>query len=131
MAAPDGGGRGSVGAEDRAGPRALLVMREALANLVLAALRHGRFETRVATDLAECQRLVADWKPHLAMIDLDGYRPLVAILAGGATPVIVFTRRREASVKLGAFEMGADDIIEVPFTLDEIVARPFALMRRA
>jgi DNA-binding response OmpR family regulator len=31
---------------------------------------------------------------------------------------------------LSAFERGVDDIIEVPFTLDEIVARPYALMRR-
>jgi DNA-binding response OmpR family regulator len=34
-------------------------------------------------------------------------------------------------VKLSAFERGADDIVEVPFTLDEIVARPFALIRRS
>jgi len=106
-------------------------MGEALANLVTLTLRHGRFETRTSTDTADCQRLVADWKPHLAMIDLDRYERFLAMLANGPTPILVFTRKREASVKLSAFEMGADDIVEVPFTLDEIVARPFALMRRS
>jgi DNA-binding response OmpR family regulator len=46
-------------------------------------------------------------------------------------PILAFTRKRDTAVKLSAFERGADDIVEVPFTLDEIVARPFALMRRA
>jgi len=106
-------------------------MGEALANLVALTLRHGRFETRTSTDPAECQRLVAEWQPHLAMVDMDRYERFIEILANGPTPLLVFTRKREASVKLRAFERGADDIVEVPFTLDEIVARPFALMRRA
>jgi DNA-binding response OmpR family regulator len=33
-------------------------------------------------------------------------------------------------VKLSAFQRGLDDIFEMPFTLDEIVARAFALIRR-
>src|SRR5205823_12090330 len=53
------------------------------------------------------------------------------ILTHGHTPIVAFTRRRDTALKLSAYERGADDILEVPFTLDEIVARPFALMRRA
>src|SRR5438094_9601727 len=52
-------------------------------------------------------------------------------MAAGPTPALAFTRGRDTRVKLSAYERGADDILEVPFTLDEIVARPFALMRRA
>ena len=105
-------------------------MGEALGNLAALTLRHGRFETRTSTDPAELRRVVAEWQPHLAMIDVDRYERLIEIIANGPTPILAFTRKREVSVKLRAFEKGADDIVEVPFTLDEIVARPFALMRR-
>ena len=52
-------------------------------------------------------------------------------MAQGRIPLLAFTRKRDTAVKLDAFERGADDIVEVPFTLDEIVARPYALIRRA
>src|SRR5438874_13698047 len=110
-------------------------MGEALGNLVATTLRHGRFVTRTTTDPTECRRISADWKPQLALIDLDRYEQFLGIVghgpANGGLACLVFTRKRDTTVKLRAFERGADDIIEVPFTLDEIVARPFALMRRA
>ena len=40
-------------------------------------------------------------------------------------------RKRDAAVKLDAFERGASDVIEVPFTPDEIVVRTMATYRRA
>ena len=134
MGAVEGPGRGATRVNDAAGPRALLVMGEALGNLVATTLRHGRFVTRTTTDPAECRRIIADWKPQLALIDLDRYEPFLGIAghgpANGGLACLVFTRKRDTTVKLRAFEAGADDIIEVPFTLNEIVARPFALMRR-
>src|SRR5438477_3382275 len=73
--------------------------------------------------------------PHLALIDLDLYERFIDLfgrgLSHGQIPILAFPRKRDTAVKLSAFERGADDIVEVPFTLDEIVARPFALMRRA
>lgn len=110
-------------------------MGEALANLVALTLQHGRYETKATTDPAECKRLLQDWKPHLAFIDIDRYEQFIDLIGRGIShgqlPLLTFTRKRDTAVKLAAFERGADDIIEVPFTLDEIVARPFALMRRA
>jgi len=135
VGALEGPGRGATRANDATGPRALLVMGEALGNLVATTLRHGRFVTRTTTDPAECRRIIADWKPQLALVDLDRYEQFLGIVghgpANGGLACLVFTRKRDTTVKLRAFEAGADDIIEVPFTLDEIVARPFALMRRA
>jgi len=113
----------------------LIVMNEILGNLLTLTLQHGRYETRRTTDAAECRELVDDWSPHLAFIDLDLYEPFIDLVGRGLThghiPILAFTRRRDTGVKLSAYERGADDILEVPFTLDEIVARPFALMRRA
>src|SRR5947208_13953993 len=110
-------------------------MNEAFRNLVALTLQHGRYETRSTTDPNECREMVRDWDPHLALIDLDLYERFIDLfgrgLSHGHIPILAFTRKRDTGVKLNAFERGADDIVEVPFTLDEIVARPFALMRRA
>jgi len=119
--------------EERA--RVLLVMGEILANLVALTLRHGRYETRATTATREARELVRTWDPQLAIIDVDHHFEFVDLLgrgiAHGEIPLLALTRKRDTAVKLSAFERGVDDIIEVPFTLDEIIARPFALMRRA
>lgn len=110
-------------------------MSETLGNLVGLSLQHGPYETRRSTDAEDCRAIMRDWAPHLAFIDLDRYEQFIDIvgrgLSHGHTPIIAFTRRRDTALKLSAYERGADDIVEVPFTLDEIVARPFALLRRA
>lgn len=110
-------------------------MNETLGNLVSLTLQHGRYETERTTNAGDCRALLRDWTPHLAFIDLDLYEPFIEIvgrgLSHGQIPILAFTRRRDTALKLSAYEHGADDIVEVPFTLDEIVARPFALLRRA
>ena len=115
--------------------RVLLIIGNALANLVSVTLRHSHYETRQCTSEAGCRELVRDWRPHMVFIDLDHYSPFMEVVGGGlsegAIPILGFTRRRDAARKLAAYERGADDIIEVPFTLDEIIARPYALMRRS
>ena len=111
----------------------LLVMAHALANLVAVTLRHGAYETRATTDLISLRDQIAEWRPDLLMVDLDHYDEAIEVAhsaAGRELPVIGMTRRRDAALKLRAFERGADDVIQVPFTLDEIIARPYAVMRR-
>lgn len=139
--APYTGGHVTPGSTSRSmrhdGPlrsRVLLVMGRALANLVAATLRQGPYETRDATEPAAWRALVRDWDPQLALVDIDHHDAFLDAAGHGVPhgriPILAFTRRRDTSVRLSAFERGADDIVEVPFTLDEIIARPFALMRR-
>jgi len=121
--------------DDGARSRVLLVITNSLANLVAVTLRHGHYETRDITDEAGIRTAMRDWQPHLALIDIDHHFPAIETVGGGMAkggiPILAFTRRREAALKFSAYERGADDIIEVPFTLDEIIARPFALLRRS
>ncbi|HUQ41635.1 MAG TPA: response regulator transcription factor [Candidatus Limnocylindrales bacterium] len=126
-------------AQDRTGSldtaKVAVVFDGPLANLINVTLLHGSYETRRVTGEAAIRALCRDWQPDLALIDLDRHPDAIAQtgggLMGGGTPVIAFTRKRETRIKLQAYEQGADDMVEVPFTLDEIVARPYALMRRA
>jgi DNA-binding response OmpR family regulator len=116
-------------------PRVVLIFDGPLANLIALTLRHGSYETRITVDPAEARRLRSDWKPHLVCLDIDRHEQFIDLFDGGMVhgeiAVLAFTRKRDTRVKLSAFERGVDDIVEVPFTLDEIIARPYALMRRA
>ena len=109
-------------------------MSESISNLVAVTLQHGRYESRRTIDAAECRKLIREWQPQLAFIDLDIYPNFIDVFhheqAVVPIPILAFTRKRDTALKMSAFERGVDDIIEVPFTLDEIVARPYALMRR-
>jgi two-component system KDP operon response regulator KdpE len=135
VAAPGGRTRGGADNPSTEFPRILLVLNETLGNLVALTLQHGRYETKRTTNAKQCTEIVRDWEPHLVFIDIDLYDSFIEIvgrgLTHGHTPILALSRRRDTALKLSAYERGADDIIEVPFTLDEIVARPFALLRRA
>lgn len=112
--------------------RALLAMGTTLANLVVMSLRHARYETTTVDGATSILEALAVWSPDIALIDVDEQLGLLDLTARSApdVPRIALTRTRRTAVKLAAYEHGADDVIEVPFTLDEIVARPYALLRR-
>lgn len=118
-------------------PRALLVMdQRVLAGVVELALNHGTCITRTASNAQEATALLKEWRPQLAVIDMDvGESELMDRLEQGRpsaerVPVIVLTRRGDMKTKLEAFQRGVDDILTVPFSPEELVARTLALMRR-
>jgi DNA-binding response OmpR family regulator len=121
----------------RSPARALLVIDQPLlADVVKLALNHGQYSTRVAQTVAEASQALADWRPHLAVLDMDieGSRILERLADGtradGPLPVIALTKRGDLKAKLMAFERGVDDILTVPFSPEEFIVRVLALMRR-
>jgi DNA-binding response OmpR family regulator len=117
--------------------RALLVIEQpVLADVVKLALNHGHYHTRVAQSVNEATGALADWQPHLVVMDMDaaGSRILEGIAdatrQGRGAPVIALTRRGDLKAKLAAFERGVDDILTVPFSAEEFVARVLVIMRR-
>jgi DNA-binding response OmpR family regulator len=120
------------------GPAFVLVVlgQPLLAEVVRLALNHGQFLTRTARDVPEATALVAGWQPHLAIVDMDvANDELLGHLWAASTrirriPVIALTPRGDLSTKLAAFERGVDDILTIPFSPEELVARTLAIMRR-
>ena len=117
--------------------RALLVIdQRVLADVVNLALSHGHYTTRVADTAEQVSTALTDWRPHLLVVDMDIAGSGILERLGGATPagsrlpVIALTRRGDLKSKLAAFERGVDDILTVPFSPEEFVARVLALMRR-
>lgn len=121
-------------------PARVLVMVEQplIADVIELTLNHGVYVTRKAKNLPEATAVLEDWRPHLAVIDMDiGGDLLVQRLAGSGegggtrTPVLALTRRGDLRTKLVAFEQGVDDIMTVPFSPEELLARVLAITRRS
>ena len=117
--------------------RAILVIDQpVLAGVVELALNHGTCVTRVAADAQQAKTLLKEWQPQLAVIDMDvSEAEFMDRLEQGRpraqrVPVIALTRRGDLKTKLEAFERGIDDILTVPFSPEELVARALAVMRR-
>jgi len=114
----------------------LVIDQRVLADVVILALSHGHYTTRVADTAEQVSTALTDWQPHLVVVDMDMAESGILERLGGAAPagshlpVIALTRRGDLKSKLAAFERGVDDILTVPFSPEEFVARVLALMRR-
>lgn len=118
--------------------RALLVIDQpVLAGVVELALNHGTYTTQVASNAEDAAEAVQQWQPHLVVVDMDvGDGEIMTWIEQAQArseriPVLALTRRGDLKTKLGAFDRGVDDILTVPFSPEELVARTLALMRRS
>jgi DNA-binding response OmpR family regulator len=120
----------------RSPARALLIIDQpVLAEVVKLALNHGNYSTRVAQTVEGATVALTEWRPHLAILDMDIAGSAILdqlgpVRQGAPLPIIALTRRGDLKAKLAAFERGVDDILTVPFSPEEFVARTLAVMRR-
>src|SRR4051794_39192050 len=117
--------------------RVLLVIDQpTLTEVVKFALNHGVLVPRVARDAEEATFALRTWQPHLALIDMDIYHGHLMEELGKLAPpterppVIALTRRGDLRTTLAAFDWGVDDLLTVPFSPEELLARALAVMRR-
>jgi DNA-binding response OmpR family regulator len=120
---------------DRAVRVLLVISDKPLANTIDLTLRHGQYVRRIAGTVDAAKALIADWKPHLLIVDIDtetgsGIQLIDEARSYGPMGVIALTRRSDLRGKLDAFERGADDYIGIPFVPDDLVARARAVIRR-
>ena len=97
---------------------------------IVDILRLEGFEVRDAENGRLGLALAREWAPDLVVCDLmmpelDGYATLEAIRADPATASILFlclTARAEHNDVQKAVDLGADDYLTKPFTIDELLA---------
>jgi DNA-binding response OmpR family regulator len=118
--------------------RVLLVLdRFALVELIKLTLNHGVYAIRAIDTPSELETSVAEWHPHLLVLDmdLDGTQMLAQLgaqtVSATRLPVIGLTRRGDLKTKLAAFDAGVDDILTIPFAPEELLARVIAVLRRS
>lgn len=107
---------------------------------ILRALRKSlsinQFDVRTAADGESAMDLFRDWSPDLIITDLsmplmNGLELCRAIRKISQIPIIVLSVKGEEKTKIEALDIGADDYITKPFSIDELLARIRAAIRRA
>jgi two-component system KDP operon response regulator KdpE len=117
--------------------RILVIDDESQITRVLrAALSAQGYDVRTANDPEEGLRLFRDWPPDLVITDLmmptmSGVEVCRLIRTQSATPVLVLSVREHERSKVEALDAGADDYVTKPFSIQELLARVRAHLRRA
>jgi DNA-binding response OmpR family regulator len=117
----------------------LLVDRPLVVSLIELTLNHGLFIVRAVEDLEQAEEILARWTPDLAIVDMEHDDATAMLARLGATntlrksltPVLGLTRRGDLRTKLRAFDLGVDDILTVPFSPEELLARSIVITRRS
>ena len=120
------------------GERLLLVDDEDnLRSMLQAALRHNGFDVTGAADGRTALALAASEQPDLLVLDvmlpdLDGFEVCRRLRADGSrVPVLFLTARDATEDKVRGLTLGGDDYLVKPFSLEELVARVEAVLRRS
>jgi two-component system OmpR family response regulator len=110
---------------------------ENLRSMLEAALRHVGFDVHPAASGREALDRVNDVRPDLIVLDvmlpdLDGFEVCRRLRTEGTrTPVLFLTARDNTDDKVRGLTLGGDDYLVKPFSLEELVARINAVLRRA
>jgi DNA-binding response OmpR family regulator len=128
-----------ISAEAEAHRALVLHDRQLVVDLIELTLNHGLFVVRAARNLSQAEAILAAWQPHMTVIDMDHDDSTALLERLGAsntlrrsiTPVLGLTRRGDLQTKLKAFDLGVDDILTVPFSPEELLARAIVITRRA
>jgi two-component system OmpR family response regulator len=94
------------------------------------------FDVRTASTGTEALRVAAEFRPQLLVLDvmlpdIDGFELCRQIRQGGQRAGVVFlTARNGREDTIAGLTVGGDDYIGKPFSLDEVVARMRAVLRR-
>ena len=125
-------------AEPEHGVRVLVVDDEPnITELVALGLRYEGFEVVTAGDGRRALRAVEEFRPGLLILDvrlpdIDGFEVCRRLRADGAQIAVIFLTARDSTEdKIAGLTIGGDDYLTKPFSLDELVARVRAIVRRA
>jgi two-component system, OmpR family, response regulator len=117
--------------------RVLVVDDEAyITDLVATALRYEGFDVMAAANGREALGLVESFRPDLIVLDImlpdfDGFEVQRRLTdRGRPAPVLFLTARDSTEDKVRGLTIGGDDYVTKPFSLEELIARLRAILRR-
>ncbi|SOD84857.1 response regulator [Streptomyces sp. Ag109_G2-15] len=106
-----------------------------LVRALVLNLQARRYGVDAAPDGATALRLAAARRPDVVLLDLglpdmDGVDVIKAVRGWTRVPILVLSARQASDEKVAALDAGADDYITKPFSMDELLARLRAAVRR-
>ena len=105
-------------------------------DLLVASLHFAGFEVTTAASGSEAIEVIEQNKPDLIVLDvmlpdIDGFTVTSRIRQEGIdAPVLFLTARDDTQDKVMGLTVGGDDYVTKPFSLEEVVARIKAILRR-
>jgi two-component system OmpR family response regulator len=124
-------------AEEKSGQRILVVDDESsISDLIATSLKFVGFEVRTAATGSQALTIAEEFKPHAMILDvmlpdLDGFEVCRKIRNEGIEVGVLFlSAKDEMKDKVQGLTIGGDDYMTKPFSLEELVARLRALLRR-
>jgi two-component system OmpR family response regulator len=109
---------------------------EMILELLSGSLRFAGFDVVTAVSGAEALRAVRASRPDLVLLDVmlpdgDGFEVVRRLRSAGPdVPVIFVTARDGVHERVAGLALGADDYVTKPFSLDEVLERIRAVLRR-
>ncbi len=106
-----------------------------ITRVLRTALTAQGYDIRVANDGEMALEIMKDWVPNLIITDLsmpqvDGVQLCKRVRAFSEVPILVLSVRDQERQKIGALDAGADDYVTKPFSMNELLARVRANLRR-
>jgi len=107
-----------------------------LLRLVARNLQLEGYEVLTASDGKQALEEVEAHLPDLLLLDvmmpkMDGFTVCQRVREFSTVPIIIVTARGQDQDKIRGLDMGADDYLIKPFSIDELLARVRAVLRRA
>ncbi len=107
-----------------------------LLRLVARNLEFEDYDVLTARDGQQALDLIEQHTPDAALLDvmmpkLDGFTVCKRVREFSVMPIIIVTSRGQDQDKVRGLDLGADDYLTKPFSINELLARVRAVLRRA
>jgi two-component system KDP operon response regulator KdpE len=107
----------------------------AIRQVLRATLEAHHYRVVEAENAARALTEARSHKPDLVLVDLglpdrNGLEVIRSLRSWSSTPIVVISARTTEEQKVAALDLGADDYVTKPFSIEEVLARVRAALRR-
>ena len=127
-----------VNQNDQSTTQRILVVDDenSISDLIATSLRFVGFDVRTAATGSEALTIAEEFKPHALILDVmlpdqNGFEVCRQLRQDGHNVGVLFLTAKDSfEDKINGLTIGGDDYVTKPFSLEELVARLRALLRR-
>src|SRR5579859_3335396 len=107
-----------------------------LLRLIARNLQFEDYDVLTASDGQQALELIEAHTPDVVLLDvmmpkMDGFTVCHRVREFSTVPIIIVTARGQDQDKIRGLDLGADDYLTKPFSVDELLARVRAVLRRS